>query len=186
MQGVALLAAMSFSRLSRRHFLTLAAGSGLASLASAQPHAPVPTPSKPPGTAAAPPPKPPALAPEMVKEFVGAGHGNLAKVKEMLAAQPGLKNACWDWGGGDFETALGGAAHMGQREIAEYLIAQGSRMDVFAAAMLGRLDVVKAACAAFPDTPSVPGPHGIPLLVHAQKGGAQAAAVVEFLQSLKK
>jgi hypothetical protein len=27
-----------------------------------------------------------------------------------------------------------------------------------------------------------PGPHGIPLIEHARKGGAEAAAVVELLQ----
>lgn len=175
---------MNSSSVSRRRFLTLAvASAGCATLAKAQPHAPILTPSKAPAVGAAPA-KPPPIALELVKEFVGAGHGNLPRVKEMLAAHPGLKNACWDWGGGDFETALGGAAHMGQREIAEYLIAQGTRLDVFAAAMLGRLDVVKAACAAYPATISVPGPHGIPLLVHARKGGADAAPVVQFLESL--
>ncbi len=30
-----------------------------------------------------------------------------------VAAQPALLNAAWDWGGGDFETALAGAAHRG-------------------------------------------------------------------------
>ena len=46
-----------------------------------------------------------------VKEFVGAGHGNLPRVKAMLAEQPQLVLASYDWGSGDFETALGGAAH---------------------------------------------------------------------------
>ncbi len=116
------------------------------------------------------------------KEFVVAGHGNLDKVKEMLAAQPAIVNATWDWGGGDFEAALGGASHMGRPDIAEVLLASGARLDVFAAAMLGKLDVVKAAVAAFPDIVNVPGPHMIPLIAHAQKGGAMP--VVEFLSSL--
>lgn len=130
------------------------------------------------------PERPPALGPELVKEFVVAGHSQLPKLREMLAATPALLNACWDWGGGDFETALGGAAHMGRRDIAEFLIASGTRVDVFAAAMLGQLDIVKAACTAFPNTPKVPGPHKIPLLVHAQKGGPDAAAVLAYLKSL--
>lgn len=126
----------------------------------------------------------PPLGPALVKAFVGAGHADLAKVKELLAEHPTLLNAAWDWGSGDYETALGGAAHMGAREIAEFLIASGARMDVFAAAMLGRLEVVKAVCNAFPNTPKVLGPHGIPLMVHAKKGGSQAGPVVGYLNSL--
>jgi hypothetical protein len=57
-------------------------------------------------------------------------------------------------------------------------------MDLFAAAMLGRLDIIKAAAAAFPNVVRVPGPHKIPLIAHAEKGGADAVAVVEFLKSL--
>jgi hypothetical protein len=72
---------------------------------------------------------------------------------------------------------------MGRRDIAEYLLERNARMDVFAAAMLGQLDIVKAAVAAFPNIVHVPGPHKIPLIVHAEKGGAQAAAVLEFLRS---
>ena len=85
------------------------------------------------------------LAPETVEEFVGKAHGDAERVKEMLEAEPALVNATWDWGGGDWETALGAAAHVGQREIAEHLLAHGARMDVFAAAMLGKKAVVEAA-----------------------------------------
>ena len=64
------------------------------------------------------PDKGPPLADELVKEFVGAAHGNLARVEEMLKDQPRLVNAVWDWGGGDFESAIGGAGHMGRADIA--------------------------------------------------------------------
>ena len=60
-------------------------------------------------------------------------------------------NAAWDWGGGDWETGLGAAAHVGRRDIALFLLDHGARLDVFAAAMLGYLDVVQAAVAARPD-----------------------------------
>ncbi len=119
-----------------------------------------------------------------VKQFVIAGHGNLPLVKEMLAAEPGLINGAWDWGNGDFETALGGASHMGRHEIAEFLLEHNARMDVFAAAMLGRLEIVKAAVAAFPGIVKVPGPHKIPLIAHAEKGGPPAVAVLDFLRPL--
>jgi hypothetical protein len=119
-----------------------------------------------------------------VKRFVIAGHGNLAAVKAMLAEEPNLINGGIDWGNGDFETALGGASHMGRRDIAEYLLDHNARMDIFAATMLGQIDIVKAAVAAFPNIVHVPGPHGIPLIVHAEKGGPTAKVVLEFLQPL--
>lgn len=120
----------------------------------------------------------------IAKRFVIAGHFNLAAVKEMLAADPHLINAAIDWGKGDYETALGGASHMGRRDIAEFLLEQNARMDIFAATMLGKLDIVKAAVAALPKIVRVPGPHGIPLIAHAQKGGAPAVAVFDFLKPL--
>jgi hypothetical protein len=126
--------------------------------------------------------KKPPIKPELVNEFVLKGHGDLQRVKELLEQEPALLNAAWDWGGGDWETALGAAAHVGRREIALYLIERGARVDIFAAAMLGWLDVVRAIAAAQPGALSAPGPHGIPLMVHAQNGGEAAAAVVEFLK----
>jgi hypothetical protein len=49
----------------------------------------------------------------MVYAFVGAGHGNLEKVREMAAQDSHLVYAARDWGNGDWETALGGASHTG-------------------------------------------------------------------------
>jgi hypothetical protein len=117
--------------------------------------------------------KGPPLEPMMVKEFVGACHANLEKTKAMLADKPSLLNSTWDWGGGDFETGLGGAPHMGNREIAEFLIGQGARMDIFAAAMLDKLEVVQALIAAFPGIENSLGPHKIPLMAHAERGKAE-------------
>jgi len=125
--------------------------------------------------------KGPPIAPELVREFVGAGHGKLDRVREMLIERPAVVNCVWDWGGGDFESALGGASHMGRPDIASYLIEHGARLDIFAAAMLGKLEIVEAACVAFPNTPQVPGPHGITLLEHARKGGDPARSVVDYL-----
>jgi hypothetical protein len=50
--------------------------------------------------------------------------------------------------------------------------------------MLGKIDIVKAAVTAFPNIVHVPGPHKIPLLAHAEKGGPAAVAVLEFLRPL--
>ena len=119
-----------------------------------------------------------------VKRFVIAGHFNLPAVKKMLAEDPSLINGTIDWGKGDFETALGGASHMGRRDIAEFLLEHNARLDIFAATMLGKLDIVKAAVEAFPAIVRVPGPHKIPLIAHAEKGGGEAVAVLEFLRPL--
>ena len=119
-----------------------------------------------------------------VKRFVIAGHFNLAAVEKMLAEDPKLINGAIDWGNGDFETALGGASHMGRRDIAEFLLAHNARMDIFAATMLGKIDIVKSAVTAFPNIVHVPGPHKIPLIAHAEKGGPPAVAVLEFLRPL--
>jgi hypothetical protein len=128
--------------------------------------------------------KVPALAPELVKDFVSAGHGNLSKVTEMLNSQPALLNATWDWGGGDFETAIEGAGHMGNKEIAEYLLSKGARMNIFCAAMLGKLDIVQSMLTAFPNLKTSKGPHGLMLLHHAKKGGDGAKPVLDYLTTI--
>ena len=120
----------------------------------------------------------------LVQEFVGNAHGDLNRVKELLAQEHGLINATWDWGNGDFETALGAASHMGRSDIANFLLEHGARLDIFAAAMLGKLEIVKAALTAYPEAIKTPGPHGIPLIAHAQQGGDAARPVLEYLQSL--
>jgi hypothetical protein len=130
--------------------------------------------------------KPAPLVAELVQEFVGKAHGDLPRVQALLAQQPRLLNACWDWGSGDWETALGAAAHMGRRDIALYLLAQGARVDLFAAAMLGKLEIVRAILTDQPDARNYLGPHGIPLIAHAKAGGAEAAAVVEYLGTMDR
>jgi len=127
----------------------------------------------------------PALEARLVEEFVGKSHGDFDRLKELLAQEPALINATWDWGGGDFETALGAASHMGRKDIANYLLDHGARMDIFAAAMLGQLEIVKAALKAYPEAKNTAGPHGIPLIAHAKAGGEDAKGVMEFLASLE-
>lgn len=122
--------------------------------------------------------KGPRQDPDLVKAFVVAGHGdrNLARVKEYLAQDPKLIFATWDWGGGDWETALGGASHTGSREMARYLLSQGARIDSFCAAMLGQHQVVAALVAATPSVVAAKGPHGFTLLYHAAISGDVAIA----------
>lgn len=145
--------------------------------------------------AAAPaaPPAPPAVNvhaeftrqdPRRVAEVVGVSHRDLDKVRALVEETPALANATWDWGFGDWETALGAASHTGRREIAEYLIAKGARPTLHSAAMLGQLEVVKAMVRADPASARIAGPHGIPLLEHARAGGERAREVLEYLETI--
>jgi hypothetical protein len=127
--------------------------------------------------------RPPALDPEKVNAFVANAHGDLDAVRALLAEEPALVNATWDWGGGDWETALGAASHMGRRDIALVLLEHGARLDLFAAAMLGEVEIVRALLAAFPEARDVLGPHGIPLVEHARAGGEDAQEVLELLEA---
>jgi hypothetical protein len=126
----------------------------------------------------------PRQSPGMVREMVTVAHGNLARVRELVEAHPSLARAAWDWGFGDFEDALGAASHVGNRAIAEYLIARGARPTLFSATMLGQLDVVKQFIAASPGAQRIPGPHSISLLSHAKAGGPAAAPVLAYLEAL--
>lgn len=126
----------------------------------------------------------PTQPPDLVQEMVRVSHFDLKRVQQMVEAQPSLARAAWDWGFGDWETALGAASHMGNRPIAEYLISKGARPSLFSSAMLGHLDVVKAFVAAQPGVERIRGPHSISLLAHAHAGGEAARPVFEYLQAL--
>ena len=126
----------------------------------------------------------PMQPPELVREIVTVAHFDLKRVQELVDARPSLARAAWDWGFGDWETALGAASHMGNRPIAEYLLLKGARPSLFSAAMLGQLEVVKAFVAAQPGVQRIRGPHSISLLAHAKAGGETARPLLEFLQAL--
>jgi hypothetical protein len=127
--------------------------------------------------------RPAPLDAQLVQSFVRNAHGDLDAVRAALDEEPALVNAAWDWGGGDWETGLGAAAHMGRRDIAELLLERGARMDVFAAAMLGETEIVRAMLAAHPAMRDARGPHGIPLAEHARQGGERAREVLELLET---
>lgn len=141
----------------------------------------------------APPPLPYAISgaqafpqqdPSLVKDAVGASHGNFARIRELVEKQPAMARASIDWGFGDWETCLDAAAHVGNKPIADFLLTHGARPTIFSAAMMGQLDVVKAMVAARPGIQKTLGPHGITLMSHAKAGGPDAAAVVQYLASL--
>jgi hypothetical protein len=180
--------------LTRRNFLGLAGIAGLGALAApdvAPPSVATPLPAPPPPSTATPPAAPapvpdefPTQPPALAREMVGVSHGNLARVNELLALHPTLANAAWDWGFGDWETALGAASHVGNVEIAASLLAHGARPSIFSAAMLGQLGVVRAFVEAAPGVQGTRGPHGITLLAHAKAGGDPAKPVVAYLETV--
>ena len=122
--------------------------------------------------------------PERVSAVVGASHGNLDVVRQLVTEQPALAKSAWDWGFGDWEAPLGAASHTGRHEIAELLIAHGAQPNAFSAAMMGDVDTVRAFLTADPTLVRMPGPHGISLLAHARVGGADAERVLDYLLDL--
>ena len=186
--------------LSRRTFATLSAGSVLGmeagSAAADDKKADAPQPPAGPTEAlfernyAAPGFRPswkkPQLNRLLVQDFVIFAHSELGMVKKLLEKEPALLNATMDWGAGDWETGLGGASHMGRRDIAEFLLEKGARIDIFCAAMLGQLEAVKAFLTLQPKLIDARGPHGFTLHFHAQVGGKEAEPVLAYLQSIKK
>lgn len=127
-------------------------------------------------------PEYPTTSLDRARAIVGASHANLERVQELLAEDPSLARASYDWGFGDWETALGAASHTGRPDIAEALIAHGARPDLFTFAMLDQVDVVRAFCEANPGVQRIPGPHGITLLAHARAGNAER--VIAWLETL--
>jgi hypothetical protein len=128
--------------------------------------------------------KPKPIDSKIVNEFVKIAHSDFDQVKEMLKQYPSLLNSSWDWGGGDFETALGAAGHMGRKDIANFLLSIGARADIFVLTMLGKTEVVKGMLRDYPSLLNAKGPHGFTLLHHALKGGKESEELVDHFQSL--
>lgn len=122
--------------------------------------------------------------PKLVLEVVGASHGNLERVSALVKRYPTLAKAAWDWGFGDWETAIGAASHVGRLDIVQQLISAGARPDIFTFVMMGNLAAVKAMIAVQPGVQKVPGPHGITMLAHARNSGERAKEVYDYLISL--
>lgn len=179
---------MDSQDLSRRRALALAAGLAVAPLSLAQAQGPTEAPF----TRDYPEPefKPswrtPQLNRTMVQDFVIYAHSDLERTKSLLEREPRLANAFMDWGGGDWESALGGASHMGRHDIVRHLLANGARIDIFSAAVMGQLEVVKALLTLEPKLIDARGPHGFNLHFHAQLAEKDAGKIVDYLQSVKK
>lgn len=112
-----------------------------------------------------------SLDADLIRQFVLAGHFDLDKVKALLAEQPALLNESFLWSETDRESALQAAGHVGNRPIAEFLLAQGAPLEIGVAAMLGKHAEVEAMLkgqAALVDAVVV---HGFRALYHAALRG---------------
>jgi hypothetical protein len=74
---------------------------------------------------------------EEIKEFVTAAHNDIQSTLKIVEAKPLILNCSNQWKKGDFETAIGGASHVGRRDIADLLVSKGARLDIFNYAFLG-------------------------------------------------
>ena len=119
----------------------------------------------------------PSQDPQAVKDVVLFAHFNVDNVKKLVSARPALAKASWDWGFGDWESALGAASHMGRRDIAKLPMDHGARPTILTFAMLGNLDAVRAMIEANPGIQRLHGPHGFTLLDHAEFGGDRKSVV---------
>ena len=108
-----------------------------------------------------------SLSTEQIREFVIAGHGNLEKVRQMLAENPELLNVSYRWNENDTETAIQAAAQVGNANVAQFLLKQGAPLEICTAAMLGIQDEVVRRLNEDPRNAHATGAHGIPLLPHA-------------------
>ena len=176
--------------ISRRQFAAVGAGAVLVTPGDgdAKPAGPVEAPFERdyPAPGFAPSWRKPQLNRQMVADFVIYAHSDPEMTAKLLDREPTLVLAAMDWGAGDWETGLGGASHMGRRDIVEILLKRGARLDLFCAAAMGLLDAVKAALTFEPKLIDAKGPHGFSLHFHAQVGGEASANVLDYLQSVKR
>jgi len=133
----------------------------------------------------------PAIDEAVSSEVVGVAHFDLDRLKKLVDSRPELAKACWDWGFGDWETAIGAASHVARRDILAYLLEKGARPDIFTFAMMGSYHVIRLMIEQLPGIQRTPGPHGISLLQHVKNGmqaengkTPEAEKLLDYLVSL--
>lgn len=112
---------------------------------------------------------------EAINEFVVASHFDFPRVKTLLAETPELLNENAEW----IETPIQAAAHVGNREIAEFLLDQGAPLDICTASMLGLADEVRAMLADDPGLSEASGAHNLGVLFYpALVGNMEIAEIL--------
>lgn len=127
----------------------------------------------------------PAIPEDLTSEVVGVSHFNLDRLKVLVNKRPELARATWDWGFGDWETAIGAASHVGRKDIVDFLISKGARPDIFTFAMLGAYEMVKGMIELMPGVQLTSGPHGISLLEHVHNGDSKSIQSIKLIDYLK-
>ena len=121
-----------------------------------------------------------------MQDFVIYAHSELDLTKKLLDKEPRCSMPRWI---GAAATGRPGWAEPRTWEGAissRFSSIEGARIDIFCAAMMGRLDAVKSFLTLQPHLIDAKGPHGFTLHFHAQVGGKDAENVLDYLQSIKK
>jgi len=120
------------------------------------------------------------FSPDQIRDFIIAAHGNLPRVREMLARHPGLLNVRHYWSTDDSESAIQAAAQVGSAPVVEYLLEKGAPLEICTAAMLGRKETVERMLDEDASLIEARGAHGIPLMPHAAMGNNLELASMLF------
>jgi ankyrin repeat protein len=109
----------------------------------------------------------PPLPWPVINEYVAVAHGNLARMKELLALYPTVlhANASWD------ELAVEAGAHVGFKEGVRFLLDQGAPAALPTAAMMGMTAHVKKLLAEDPQRIWDCGAHNMPPIWFPAIGG---------------
>jgi ankyrin repeat protein len=121
----------------------------------------------------------PPLPQPVINEYVVVAHGNLVRVRELLALHPGLLlvNAPWN------ELAVEAGAHTGFKDGVRLQLDQGAPLSICTAAMMGMAERVRTLLAEDPERLWECGAHNMPLVWFPAIGGA-AAVQVEIMRLL--
>ena len=128
-------------------------------------------------------PAPPPIAPWIANEYVGSSHGNLERVKELLALYPAVlhANATWD------ELAVEAGAHVGFHDGVAFQLDRGAPLSICTAAMRGLAAEVRRMLDEDPLRLHEHGAHNIPLVHFPGIGGirGEGHAVTERREILR-
>ena len=111
---------------------------------------------------------PEGVTEETARAMVLPSHFDLDEVKRQVEADPRLVHVRYK----QFDEApIEAASHVGNREIAEYLLGRGARFKIHCAVMLGMYESTVAFLDVKPELAVQPGAHNLPLMYHAAHGG---------------
>ncbi|MBO0838537.1 MAG: ankyrin repeat domain-containing protein [Actinobacteria bacterium] len=110
--------------------------------------------------------------PSLVEQCVAAAHGDLDRVRELVEGHPELVDARAPWN----ESPIEAASQLGRKDIIDYLLSRGARLDFFAACVLGRIDAVGAELDRDGSLAAAHGVHDLPALYFPVMAGERGVA----------